>query len=341
MDPEIKKILKPIVLLAILLLVSSIMLYGLALYEGRDVTFLRCVYMVTITISTIGYEDMMDMKSSPLLMIFNIVAIFCYMILVAYCISNFTAFMVEGRFRRYFQQRRFLKRIRKMENHYIICGIKDVGVFAAQELAQTQRPFVVIDDDVSALEKLRNEIPDLITVTGDSTEKSVLENAGIKKARALIACLETDKDNVYLILEASELNPNLELAAKYDAPHTMSKLQKAGAKFMVCPSRIGGMRIASELIRPRVVSFLDLMLRDKTEEGIRVEQVKVAEHSSWVGKPLGQLYQQTKVLTIGCQQPSRNDYMYNPDPQTMIEAHMILIFIASPEKRKLLEDQLA
>ncbi|MCP4708261.1 MAG: potassium channel family protein, partial [Planctomycetes bacterium] len=252
---------------------SSAILYGLALYEGRDVTFLRCVYMVTITISTIGYEDMMDMKSSPLLMSFNIVAIFCYMILVAYCISNFTAFMVEGRFRRYFQQRRFFKRIRKMENHYIICGIKNLGVFAAHELAQTKRPFVVVDNDAVALEKLRKEIPDMVTVKGDPTEKSVLENAGIKKAKALIAGLDADKDNVYLVLEASELNPNLELAAKYDAPHAKSKLRKAGAKFLVCPSQIGGMRISSELIRPRVVSFLDLMLRDKTEKGIRVEQV--------------------------------------------------------------------
>ena len=228
-----------------------------------------------------------------------------------------------------------------MENHYIICGVKEVGIFVAQELAQTKRPLVAVDTEAAALEKLRTEIPDLISVKGDATEESILLDAGVKHAKALIACLETDKDNIFLVLEAKELNPKLEVAAKYDAPHSMSKLQKAGAQFLVCPSRIGGLRIASELIRPRVVSFLDLMLRDKTEQGIRVEQAQVAEHSAWVGKTLGQLYQQTKVLTIGCLPPERHDYIYNPGPETLIQAHMVLIFIASPEKRKQLEEQVA
>ena len=115
MDKEIKKILRPIVLLLILLLVSSVVLYGLVRYEGGKESFLRCVYMVTITISTIGYEDMIGTKDSNILMAFNIIAIFMYMVLVAYCISNFTAFLVEGRFKKYFQRKKILKRIRKMD----------------------------------------------------------------------------------------------------------------------------------------------------------------------------------------------------------------------------------
>ena len=228
-----------------------------------------------------------------------------------------------------------------MDEHYIICGIKDVGGFVAQELNQTQRPFVVVDDDPVSIEKLRNEIPTVVSVEGDATDEDILIQAGVKKAKSLIACLETDKENVFLVLEASELNPALELAAKYDSPHTKSKLRKAGASRLVCPSQIGGLRIASELIRPRVVTFLDVMLRDKKETGIRVEQVKVPEGSGLVGKTLDDLYRQTQVLAIACQGDGQADFEYNPDPQTIIRAGMVLIFIATPAKRKVLEEAVA
>jgi len=228
-----------------------------------------------------------------------------------------------------------------MDQHYIICGIKGVGIFVAHELYQTQRPFVVVDDDPASIEKLRNEIPALISIEGDPADENVLISAGIKKAKSLVACMETDKENVYLILEAGELNPNLELAAKYDSPHTQSKLRKAGASRLVCPSRIGGLRIASELIRPRVVTFLDVMLRDKKESGVRLEQVTVSQGSAFVGKTLNDLYRETGVLTIACQQGDEADFEYNPDPQKLVCDGMVLIFIASPAKRKALAEAVA
>ena len=190
----------------------------LARWVGRDVTLLQSLYQVTITMSTIGYEDLLDSKRSSLLMGFNIVAILMYMVVVAYTISNFTAFLVEGRLNEYFLTKRMQKRIGKMEQHYIVCGVKDIGVFVAHELHETSRPFVVIDKDMSAIEALRKDIPSLAYIEGDATDDHALLEAGVKNARAVVACLENDKENLYLALTAKELNSCLVLAAKYDSP---------------------------------------------------------------------------------------------------------------------------
>lgn len=341
MDKEIKKILKPIILLVLLMVFFSILFQLLLQFEGRDEPFLRCLYMVAITVSTVGYEDLLNVKDSNLLMVFMIISILVYMVTVAYTISNFTAFLVEGRLKEYFQSRHFLKRIKKMDQHYIICGIRDVGFFSAQELHVTKRPFVVIEEDSSAIEELRRDIPSLIFLQGDATEENLLQQAGIDRAQALIASLPDDKDNIYLILAARELNKDIKIAAKYNLPKTRKKLQSAGASYLVFPHRIGGMRITSELIRPQVVSFLDRMLRSENESGIRIEDITVSPDTQFVGKTLLDFYKQTGVLVISYHNPRTGNFQYNPSPEDTIKAGMVLIFIGSPEKRIALEKMLS
>jgi voltage-gated potassium channel len=292
--------------------------------------------MVVISISTIGYEDMLDTKSSTVLTLFNIFVILTSMVTVAYAVSNFTAFLVEGRLKKYFLLKKHLKRIKKMDQHYIICGVKDIGIFAAKELHETKRPFVVIDDSQNAIDALRQDIPSLVYFEGDATDDHVLLQAGIAKARALIACLDNDKENLYLVLAAKEHNPNMVIAAKYNSPKTRQKLLKAGASSLVSPNMIGGMRIASELLRPGVVSFLDRMLRDKTTAGIRLEELDIQEKSALVGRTLIDLYKQTGVLVISTGDAQQEIYHYNPDPALTITPGMTLIYIASPEQRQAL-----
>lgn len=341
MDKEVRKIIRPIILLFCLMIFSSTVFYVLLYWDGRQESFLRCLYMVTITISTIGYEDLLGVKNSPTMMMFNIVAIVAYMLIVAYTISNFTAFLVEGRLTRYFLYRKNRKRIRKMDQHTIICGIKDIGSFTAQELHQTQRPFVVVDDDPAVLEALRQEIPNLVYLEGDSTDDHILVEAGAEKAAALVAALADDKDNLYLVLAAREINPNIKIAAKYNAPRTRQKLLNAGAAYLVSPPMIGGMRIASELVRPQVVSFLDRMLRSESDTGLRIEDLPVPDDSPYIGKTLGDLYQHTKTLIIAYFDSSSNDFQYNPNPTQTIAANMTLIFIATPPTRQTLQKALA
>jgi voltage-gated potassium channel len=334
MDKDIRRLLRPVALLLLLILVSAEIFHILCQVENRNISFLRCLYMVVITISTIGYEDMLGTQSSVVMTVFNIGVILTSMVMVAYAVSSFTAFLVEGRLKKYFILKKHLKRIKKMDQHYIICGVKDIGIFAAKELHETKRPFVAIDDSPHALDALRQDIPSLVYFEGDATDDNVLLQAGIGKARALIACLDNDKENLYLVLAAKEHNPNLLIAAKYNSPKTRQKLLKAGASCLVSPNMIGGMRIASELLRPGVVSFLDRMLRDKTTAGIRLEELDVHEKSPLVGKTLLDLFKQTGVLVISTSDAQRQSFQYNPNPTQTITAGTTLIYIASPEQRQ-------
>ncbi|MBN1437154.1 MAG: potassium channel protein [Sedimentisphaerales bacterium] len=340
MDREIKKILKPIKLLGVLVLVSAVVFYVLGHVEDRNVSLLQCLYMVAITISTAGYEDPLHCTESTLLMTFTICMIFLYMVVVAYAISNFTAFLVEGRIKKYFQLKTFLKRIKKMDQHYIICGIKDIGVFAAKELEDTKRSFVVVEQDTNAIASLHQEIPSLVWLEGDATDDNVLEQAGIKRAKAIIAAMDDDKENLYLVLAAKELNPSIEIAAKFNSPKARKKLAAAGAKHLVCPYRIGGLRIASELLRPQVVSFLDGMMRSTQDAGVRIEDLTVPEGSSFVGQTLKNLYDKTGVLVISYRWEQSQQLIYNPKGETEIKGGMHLIFIASAEQRVGLEKAL-
>ncbi|MDI6739596.1 MAG: potassium channel protein [Candidatus Edwardsbacteria bacterium] len=339
MDPEVKKILGPILFIAMLVLASAFLLYSLAQMEGRDVTLLQSLYHVTITIATVGYEDVIGCAGSQLLTAVNIGLIFVYMLGVAYAVSNFTAFLIEGRLNKYFQVKKIMKQIGRMNKHYVICGAKDIGIYVARELADTKRPFVVIDENPHALELLKKEVPKAVAIEGDPTDDAVLAKAGIHKAVALIAALETDKENLYLVVAAKDLNNEIKIASRFNNPATRHKFVNAGASYLVSPNMIGGMRIASELVRPTTVSFLDTMLRNKQDAGMRVEEIAVPAGSPFIGRTLLDVHKETGVLVISYKYPGREEFEYNPAPLTKVVKDMALIFIAHPEKRILMEQK--
>jgi voltage-gated potassium channel len=341
MDYDIKKILKPVLFLVLLMAASTFVLYVACHWEGRQVGLLQCLYMVTITMSTIGYEDMIGTQGSRLLTALNIGLIVLYMLAVAYAVSNFTAYLIEGRLSNYFQRNKTRKRIRAMDQHYIICGVKDIGAHVARELHETKRPFVVIDDSAAAIEELRREMPKISALEGDPTSDEMLQQAGIGRAKALIAALENDKENLYLVVAAKDLNPSIKIAARYNSPATRHKFVNAGASSLVSPNMIGGMRIASELVRPQTVSFLDTMLRNRQEAGTRVEEVEVPEGSPLAGRTLLELRREAGVTVVAYKDPAKPDFQYNPDPDTRLKPGMTVIFIANPEKRAAVERCLA
>ena len=208
-------------------------------------------------------------------------------------------------------------------------------------LKETKRPFVVIDENPHVLDVIRKEIPEVVAVLGDPTDDNVLLEAGIKKAQALIAALESDKENLYLVVAAKDLNNDIKIASRFNNPATRHKFVNAGASYLVSPNMIGGMRIASELVRPVTVSFLDTMLRSKKHDAMRVEEFQVPKNSGFIGKTLLDVHKETGVLAISAKRPDSDDYDYNPDPLMKLIADMVLIFIATPDKRIVLEEKLA
>lgn len=200
-----------------------------------------------------------------------------------------------------------------------------------EELRAVRHDVVVVSDpeesDVNALRDRLGEIP---LIVGDPADDRVLESAGLMRARGVLACAESDKDNLVITLTARQANPALRIIAQATRPGMEAKLRRAGADAVVSSSLIGGLRMASELIRPTVVSFLDQMLRD-TDRNLRVGEVAVTAESPVRG------------LTIGAAEPTRGtnallmaakdleDWTYNPAPDTVLESGMTLILMGSPD----------
>jgi voltage-gated potassium channel len=166
---------------------------------------------------------------------------------------------------------------------------------------------VVIDENAHALEILKKEVPKAVIIEGDPTDDAVLAKAGIK------------------------------IASRFNNPATRHKFINAGASSLVSPNMIGGMRIASELVRPTTVSFLDTMLRNKGDAGMRVEEVEIPAGSPLAGRTLLDVHKETGVLVISYKLPQREEFEYNPAPTAKVVPGMALIFISHPEQRILME----
>lgn len=184
------------------------------------------------------------------------------------------------------------KRISELRGHYIVCGLGDTGRHVAEEMHRTGTQYVAVDLHEDLLKKVAETHPDLfremLYVIGDATEEETLTRAGIEHANGLITALPEDKDNLVVTVIAHQAFPNLRIVARAADQKFAERMLRAGAKATVSPSHIGGLRMASELIRPQVVGFLDLMLKDQSQT-LRVEEIEISASSPWVGSHLSEI----------------------------------------------------
>lgn len=283
---------------------------------------LDCIYMTVITFSTIGYTEIFDTTNMPVVRIYTIGLILIGMLLVTYSVSSATAFFVSGDLQRLLVKRRSMKQIKKMENHYIVCGCGVTGRVILEELLATNGQVVVVDNDPSHLEPWARH-PQVACVEGDATNDDVLREAGIERCSGLAAALPSDKDNLFLIVTARQLCPQARLASISSDVAVQEKLKRAGANAAVSSSFIGGLRLASELLRPAVVSFLDLMLREQ-DSPVRFAEVEIGPE--WNGKRLSalQVRKQTGLPILAIRPPGQA-FVFNPSPETIVTAGTMLV----------------
>jgi voltage-gated potassium channel len=310
-----------------LLLLVVVVLSAVAVYMwfgGPEVTLLVAVYMAVITITTVGYGEIVDTHANPGLRLFNIFFILVGIGIMLYVFSVSTAFIVEGELNHYIRRRKMMKQIRDMNDHLIICGAGETGAYLVKELMKTGNVFVVIDHDESRLERIA-QMGDVPVIKGEGGDENILTTARIHHARALATVLPEDKDNLLITVTARLLNPNLRIVARCAESRMIEKLLRHGANSAISPNMIGGMRLASELIRPSVVSFLDVMLRDHSGT-LRVEEIAVAESSSWVGKKLKDLGMQGRynLLTLAIRNPD-GEMKFNPREDTVLGKSDVLV----------------
>jgi voltage-gated potassium channel len=297
-------------------------------YQPGYWRFDQCVYMTAITISTVGFNETLDLDTvegartwTLGLLVFGISA-------NLYVLSSITSFFVESDFANVRRYRRHLRRMQEISGHYIVCGAGRTGIQVVNELIAVGHDVVAIDADKDVLDAL--EARGILTVQGDATEDAVLESAGLSRAKGIVATLDDDKTNMYVVVTARQANPKLRIVTKAVSQTAGDKLRRAGANAVVSPTFIGGMRLASEMVRPQVVRFLDEMLRDR-EANLRIEEAIVGDHGDLVGKKLrdAAVRDKTGALIIAVRSATGTvDYV--PSPDLVLEAGQTLVVIGTP-----------
>ena len=314
---------------------------GFKLFGGPEVSLLDCIYMTAITISTIGYGEVVDLSGSPAGRIFNILFIILSLGTIAFAVPSITAFIVEGELKNLLGRRRMEKDIARLKNHYIVCGSDETAQTVIRELLLTRRDFVVVEPSKEKVEKLA-PLGNFLYVLGDPSEDAVLQKAGLDRAKGILLSLPTDEANLFVTLTARSLNPKVRIIAKGIDVRSSDKMKKAGADSVVSPSFIGGMRMVSDMVRPAVVTFLDMMLYDK-EHVLRVEEFEVAKGSALIGKTIREAAprERANALLVAVRKAGTKDYEFNPPTDRVVQETDVLIFIGSPETLKAFEKSAA
>ena len=275
-----------------LLAVFALLLAGLAAgafgyhaIEGWN--WFDSLYMTVITIGTVGYGETHPL--SPAGRVFTMFLIFGGIGLFTYGFTTITAIVVEGDLHRAFRRMRMESRIAGLSDHFVIVGAGHTGGVVCAELKKTGRVFVVVDRDASAIAQLEERLGfELLHIVGDGSEDAVLLRAGIERAAGVFAVLSTDQDNAFVVLSSKGLNPKAKVLACQKSLGVREKLLRSGADGVVDPEFIGGLRLASEMIRPVTVGFLDSMLRNK-DNHFRFDEISVPAGSPMIGRPIGDI----------------------------------------------------
>jgi len=319
-------LLQPLVLLANVWVIGTL---GFFVIGWGEYSFIDCAYMTAITLTTVGYHDSLAVGETVAGRVYIIALLVFGMGVTLYSVSSVTAFIVEGHLRRLFRERAMQKEIDALKDHYIMCGAGETGIHVAHELIAAEVPFVVVDKDQEVLDRVRREVDSpLLTLIGDATDEKLLEAAGIERAEGLVAALTEDKANLFLVVTASFMKPGLRVVAKCLDHGSVAKFKRAGATCVVSPTYIGGLRIASQLLRPNVVNFLDNMLRGR-DKTIRVDEVEVPAGSQASGKTLRDLRigERTGMLVIAVRDPGRDEFDYNPGGDRQLRDGSLLVVI--------------
>jgi len=285
-------------------------------------SFLDALYMTVITISTVGYGEVKPLDASG--RVFTILMIILGVGTAFYLFATMTEVIIEGQLRDYLGAKGMLRKIHHLKNHVIICGFGRFGRAVADELSRHKVPMVIIDTNPGAGEELtRLDIPHLI---GDAMHDEVLEDAGIRSARAIVAATASDADNVYITLAAREKNPAISIHARGEGEVGLRRLKLAGADQVISAYQYGGYRVASTIVRPSVVDFIELFTSGRGEE-VDLEEIRIAAGSRMVGKSVVEIEDSIGKLRIVALKRDDDPIRIIPQPSTPIRAGDLIVAI--------------
>ena len=325
---EARKITYSFIILSLIFLGGTL---GYYLLGKGEWSLVNCAYMTFITLSTIGYSETFDLSNRPEVRIYTMFIITFGLGAFAYYFSHLVSYIVEGDLKNFFWNRKMIKNSARLKGHIIVCGAGKTGVNAIEELLASRKEIVIIENKEEIINYLKNELGDNFPIiSGDATDDDVLINAGIEHAYGLISSLPDDKDNIYVVITAKSLNQNLKIVTKSIDPKTVRKFYSIGADYVVSSKRIGGIRMATQMISPTAVSFVEALISHKDNKHT-IDAISIPEYSHIINKELGKinLRKHTKALILAYKFEDDDDYELSPSPSTVFKENMELIVLAS------------
>ncbi|MDL1963832.1 MAG: potassium channel protein [Deltaproteobacteria bacterium] len=300
----------------------------------EDWGILDAFYMTVITMGTVGYGEVHEISNTGRL--FTILLIFFGVGYFVYVTGVVVQFMVEGKMRTIFGRRMLDKKINRLKDHYIVCGYGRIGRVICKNLQKKPLGLVVIEKDRELVPLMDED--KVLYVNGDVLNEANLVKSGIKRAKGLVAVLSTDADNVFLVLTARQLNPDLYIIARACQAESKSKLRAAGADNVESPYEMGGTSIAQRILRPAVTSFLNLAFSTKRKD-IQVEEILVASSSTLANVMLKDsgIRQRFNLIIIAIKK-SDDSMLFNPSFETVVKAGDTVIAVGEEANLKKLED---
>ncbi|OYU43876.1 MAG: potassium transporter TrkA [Burkholderiales bacterium PBB4] len=305
-------------------------------YFGRPTaTWIDSFYMTFITISTIGYGEIVDLSRHPYGRLFTIAIAVVGVGTLTYLFSTLVAFLVDSDLNAAIRSKRMDKSISQMRGHYIVCGIGRVGSNVAHELLKTHRSFVVIESEKSPLDNWLEHQPQTLYLHEDAADDEALQRAGVGQALGVFAVTGDDSHNLMIALSVKLINPKARVVVRLHDIRNANKARRAGADEIVSPDFTGGMRIASAMVRPHVVNFMDQMLH--SDQALRVEEVTVP--TGFAEVTVGELVPKSPdYLLMATHESGR--WIFNPPDDHRVQAGVVLVVMTNPEGRAHLEKRL-
>ncbi len=306
-------------------------------YIGRPAaSWIDSFYMTFITIATIGYGETVDLSHHPYGRLFTVFIAIIGIGTLTFLFSTVVALLVDADLNAALRRKRMDRKIAELKGHYVVCGIGRVGTNVAHELLKTQRKLVVIESDRAALDVWLEHHPYALFLHDDASDDQALLRAGVGKAAGVFAVTGDDSHNLMVALSVKLLDPKTRVVVRLHDIRNANKARKAGADEIVSPDFTGGMRIASAMLRPHVVNFMDQMLH--SDEGLRVEEVIVPVGRAAMA--LGQLVpKSTQYLLMATHEDGQ--WVFNPPDDHSVKPGVALVLMATPSGRVQLEQHLA
>jgi len=310
--------------------IVAIVLFGAAGYRLIEgMALIDALYMSVITVSTVGFGEIRPL--GPEGRLFTIALIIIGVGSVFYLLTATAELVLEGSLRDFFGKTAMHRKIHGQQNHVIVCGFGRLGKAVVEELKRHDTPLVVIESDPAKEAELA--AMDVLYVIGSALEESVMEEAGVGSARAVVVATASDADNVYITLSVREKNPKAFIHARGDSEAGLRRLRLAGADQTLSAYQWGGMRIAASILRPSVVDFLELSVPGRESE-VDLEEIKVERESPISGMTIAAIERENiRVRVVALKRPDQPISMI-PDPNSRVEAGDFLVVIGESASLK-------